>query len=205
MKGGSGATQQEPYNEVLASSVMERLGIPHVTYTLTVQEDYPYSVCEDFITPETELIPAWYIMQTVKRPNHVSVYQHYMDCCEALGIPGVREAVDRMIVLDYLIVNEDRHQNNFEQRVAHLLRDSLRVQPEDYEAMNVCLREQAQAAAEVLLEQGMKLDGYLAWAAKQNVLLDTQAQEILDRLAEQQAQVNSAPEQNGPVLGGMSL
>ena len=32
-----------------------------------------------------------------------------------------------------------------------------------------------------------------------------QAQEILDRLAEQQAQVNSAPEQNGPVLGGMSL
>ena len=87
--------------------------------------------------------------------------------------------------------------------MAHLLRDSLRVQPEDYEAMNVCL--QAQAAAEALLEQGMKLDGYLAWAAKQNVLLDTQAQEILDRLAEQQAQVNSAPEQNGPVLGGMSL
>ena len=75
--------------------------------------DYPYSVCEDFITPETELIPAWYIMQTVKRPNHVSVYQHYLDCCEALDVPGVREAVDRMIVLDYLIVNEDRHQNNF--------------------------------------------------------------------------------------------
>lgn len=92
-----------------------------------------------------------------------------------------------------------------EQRVAHLLRDSLRVQPEDYEAMNVCLRAQAQAAAEALLERGMKLDGYLAWAAKQDVLLDTQAQEILDCLAEQQAQVNSVPEQNGPVLGGMSL
>ena len=113
VKGGSGATRQEPYNEVLASAMMERLGIPHVTYTLTVQEDYPYSVCEDFITPETELIPAWYVMQTAKRPNHVSVYQHYLDCCEALGVPGVREAVDRMIVLDYLIVNEDRHQNNF--------------------------------------------------------------------------------------------
>lgn len=113
VKGGSGATQQEPYNEVLASAVMERLGIPHVTYTLAVQEDYPYSVCEDFITPETELIPAWYVMQTAKRPNHVSVYQHYLDCCETLGVPGVREAVDRMIVLDYLIVNEDRHQNNF--------------------------------------------------------------------------------------------
>ena len=69
MKGGSGATQQEPYNEVLASSVMERLGIPHVTYTLTVQEDYPYSVCEDFITPETELIPAWYICLLYTSPS----------------------------------------------------------------------------------------------------------------------------------------
>ena len=41
-----------------------------------------------------------------------------------------------------------------EQRVAHLLRDSLRVQPEDYEAMNVCLREQAQAAAEACWNRG---------------------------------------------------
>ena len=91
------------------------------------------------------------------------------------------------------------------QRVAHLLKDGLRVRPEDYDAMNVCLREHAPAAAEALLGQGMKLDGYLTWAAKQDVLLDTQAQEILDCLAEQQAQVNSVPEQNGPVLGGMSL
>lgn len=113
LKGGSGATQQEPYNEVLASRIMERLNIPHVPYTLTVREDYPYSVCEDFITPDTELVTAWYIMQTKAKPNHVSVYQHYLDCCEVLGIPGVRDALDRMLVLDYLIVNEDRHQNNF--------------------------------------------------------------------------------------------
>ena len=113
LKGGSGATQQEPYNEVLASILMERLGISHVPYTLMTQDDYPYSVCEDFITPGTELIPAWYLMQTTKKSNHVSVHQHYLDCCGALSIPGVREAVDRMIVVDYLIVNEDRHQNNF--------------------------------------------------------------------------------------------
>lgn len=113
LKGGSGATWQEPYNEVLASRIMERLHIPHVPYTLTVQEDYPYSVCEDFITPDTELVTAWHIMQTQPKPNHISVYQHYLNCCEALGIPGVRDSLDRMLVLDYLIVNEDRHQNNF--------------------------------------------------------------------------------------------
>lgn len=113
IKGGSGATQQEPYNEVLASRIMDRLKIPHVSYTLMLQDDYPYSVCKDFITTQTELIPAWYIMQTQKKPNHISVYQHYLNCCDAMGIPGVRDSLDRMMVLDYIIANEDRHQNNF--------------------------------------------------------------------------------------------
>lgn len=113
LKGGSGATRQEPYNEVLASAVMRRLGIPHVSYDITMQEEYPYSLCEDFITPDTELISAYYIMQTIKKPNHLSVYQHFLLCCEELGIPGVPDFLDRMITLDYLIVNEDRHLNNF--------------------------------------------------------------------------------------------
>lgn len=113
LKGGSGATWQEPYNEVLASRIMERLGIPHVKYSLLQEGDYPYSLCEDFITSETELISAWHIMQTRKKENHVSVYQHYLDCCEALGIPDVQASLDKMIVLDYLILNEDRHMNNF--------------------------------------------------------------------------------------------
>lgn len=113
LKGGSGAARQEPYNEVLASRIMERLGIPHVPYTLLVQDGFPYSVCEDFITPQTELISAWYLMQTRPKANHVSVYRHYLDCCEALSIPGIQEALDQMMVLDFLIGNEDRHQNNF--------------------------------------------------------------------------------------------
>ncbi|WP_241674477.1 HipA domain-containing protein [Paenibacillus luteus] len=113
VKGGSGATQQEPYNEVIASKIMERLGIPHVPYTLMEQEEYPYSVCENFITPQTELITAWYVMHTQQKPNHVSVYQHYVNCCEKLGISGIAGALDRMMVVDYLIANEDRHQNNF--------------------------------------------------------------------------------------------
>lgn len=113
IKGGSGATQQEPYNEVLASRIMERLDIPHVKYSLLVEDDYPYSVCEDFITPETDLISAWYLMQRVKKPNHVSIYHHYLDCCKAYSIPGIKESLNHMMVLDYLIVNEDRHQNNF--------------------------------------------------------------------------------------------
>ena len=113
IKGGSGAIQQEPYNEVIASKIMERLDIPHVKYSLIMEEEYPYSICEDFITPQTELISAWYVMQTEKKPNHISVYQHYVNCCEKLGIPKIKESLDKMMVVDYLIANEDRHQNNF--------------------------------------------------------------------------------------------
>lgn len=113
IKGGSGATQQEPYNEVLASRIMERLHIPHVTYSLLLEKKYPYSVCENFITPDTELISAWHIMQEVKKPNHVSLYRHYLNCCELLGIPDMTESLNQMLILDYLILNEDRHLNNF--------------------------------------------------------------------------------------------
>ena len=92
------------------------------------------------------------------------------------------------------------------QRVAHLLKDGLRVRPEDYDAMNVCLREHAPAAAEALLGQGMKLDGYLAWAAERGTMLDNRAREIWEELKLQQDQAHSVQQQgSGPVLGGLSL
>ena len=56
---------------------------------------------------------AWPLVQTRKKSNHVSVHQRYLDCCDALGIPGVWEAVEQMIAVDYLIINEDWHQNKF--------------------------------------------------------------------------------------------
>jgi hypothetical protein len=70
-------------------------------------------VCEDFITKDTELIPAWRILKTQKKLNNVSVYQHFVNCCEELGIHDSVPFLDRMIVLDYIIANEDRHFNNF--------------------------------------------------------------------------------------------
>ena len=60
LKAGSNPFMQQPFNEVIASLVAEKLGISHVPY-----------------------------------------------------VEGMEHAVDQMIVLDYLIANEDRHQNNF--------------------------------------------------------------------------------------------
>lgn len=113
IKGGSNPFRQQPFNEVIASGIMERLDIPHVSYTVTWNKGAPYSVCEDFVDENTELVPAWRIIQSRKRSNDTSVYQHFVDCCEGLGIPDVVPFLDRMLVLDYIIANEDRHLNNF--------------------------------------------------------------------------------------------
>ncbi len=113
VKGGSNPFRQQPFNEVIASEIMERLGIPHVSYTIIWNKGAPYSVCEDFVEENTELVPAWRIIQTQKKSNNISVYQHFINCCEALGVKEIVPFLNRMIVLDYIIANEDRHLNNF--------------------------------------------------------------------------------------------
>ena len=113
IKGGSNPFRQQPFNEVIASGIMQRLDIPHISYTLVWNQGAPYSVCEDFVRGDTELIPAWRILQFQKRSNSTSLYRHFVDCCDSIGLTDVVPFLDRMIVLDYIIANEDRHFNNF--------------------------------------------------------------------------------------------
>ena len=113
IKGGSNPYQQEPLCEVIASGIAERLCILHTKYTLLWEHEKPLSVCQDFITSETELVSAYHIMQSRKKPNDLSDYEFYLNCAEQLGVKNIREQTEKMIVLDFLIGNEDRHFNNF--------------------------------------------------------------------------------------------
>lgn len=113
MKAGSNPFQQEPFNEVLASEIMERLNISHAKYRLVWENDLPYSVCENFVTPDTELVSAAYIVKAFKCPNHISAYDHFINCCNELGIPNVQNSIDEMLTLDFIIANTDRHFGNF--------------------------------------------------------------------------------------------
>ena len=113
IKGGSNPYQQEPLCEVIASEIAERLGIEHTEYKIIWENDRPFSVCKDFITSETELVSAYNIMKNVKKPNDLSEYEFYIKCVEELGIKNIRQQTEKMLVLDFLICNEDRHYNNF--------------------------------------------------------------------------------------------
>ena len=113
VKSSSEPWKQEPFNEVIAGAVMRRLGIAHVPYTLIFEDGEPYSLCEDFLSMDTELIPAWKVLHTIVMNNGDSDYTHLLRCCDRLGIPDVHAAFDKMITLDYIIANEDRHFTNF--------------------------------------------------------------------------------------------
>ena len=113
IKGGSDPFQQQPISEAMASTVMKRLNIPHVSYSVIWEGNQPYSVCENFINSEIELVSAFHIHNTLKIEDTEQLYQHYICCCEQLNIPDARSSLDKMLVADYIIANYDRHYNNF--------------------------------------------------------------------------------------------
>lgn len=115
MKGGT-ANGQEPYNEVVATNLHERLLLPedHVPYSLDqLPSGEVVSVCGSFLTDVEEYIPAYYVMKTRAKAGHHDAYQHYVECCSRLGVEGVERSLAKMIVTDDILGNTDRHLRNF--------------------------------------------------------------------------------------------
>lgn len=114
LKGGSNFWS-EPFGEVIAARIADRLEISHTAYWLGYEGKHhaPVSVCKDFITRDTELVEAGAIAGTLERQPEESKYAHFCRCCEALHIPDYERSLDEMLVLDYLIANQDRHMGNF--------------------------------------------------------------------------------------------
>ena len=113
IKGGSNPFRQEPFNEVVAYKVATALGINHVKYSLVFIDKYPYSECIDFISDNEDLVPAYFINKVLKKNNNDSLYTHLIKCGDKLGIKNFKEYLDKLIVFDFIIANEDRHLNNF--------------------------------------------------------------------------------------------
>lgn len=113
LKSGYKGDYLQPFNEVLASMICERLGFNHVKYTLDVINHNVVSKCLCFINKDTELVPASQIMYGVQRHQDKSDYEEYIHLLEENDIDNAREKVENMYILDFLIMNEDRHLNNF--------------------------------------------------------------------------------------------
>ena len=113
LKGGYKNEILQPFNEVLASMICDKLGFNHVPYTLDVYKDTVVSKCPCFINEDTELITAYQIRNDMKRHDNTDDYEEYIKKLEENGISNAREKIENMYILDFLIMNEDRHLNNF--------------------------------------------------------------------------------------------
>ncbi len=111
LKGGYKNEVMQPFNEVLASMICEKLGFDHVKYTLDIVNDKVVSKCECFINENTEFITAHQILSCIVEKE--DAYEEYIKILESKGIDNVRLKLENMFILDYLILNEDRHLNNF--------------------------------------------------------------------------------------------
>ena len=111
LKGGYKNEVLEPFNEVLASMICDRLSIYHTKYEIDVISNKVVSKCKCFINSNTELITAHQILHNVC--NKEKAYEEYINILENHNIKNAREKIEDMFILDYIIMNEDRHLNNF--------------------------------------------------------------------------------------------
>ena len=73
-------------------------------------------------------MPAWALLCSSKRPSDLGLHDFYVSACAAHGL-DVREDVEKMLVIDYLMANFDRHWNNFGVLIDSESREWLRAAP----------------------------------------------------------------------------
>lgn len=118
VKGNHGANSQESLNEVAATLLHRKQGrMPFAAYLPYRLEDAAQygCICEDFCSETLEFVPAIDVVQSKKKDNATSVFEHFIRVCEAHGLPETvsRPFLEYQILTDFLLTNVDRHLNNF--------------------------------------------------------------------------------------------
>ena len=118
IKGNHGSNSQESLNEIVATLLHKKQSKqPFVSYsTMRFDNAQPiYCICESFTSDELELIPAIDIVDSRKKNNAVSYYEHFIAVCVAHGMAEetVRSFLEYQILTDFILTNTDRHLNNF--------------------------------------------------------------------------------------------
>ena len=114
VKGTYTSSREEPFNEWLASQVCKRLGFSYCNYEVEWSERTKLvSKCDNFITQDEEIISAYDIFMSSKKPNNISDYEHYINILENHNVPNARYNVASMFLVDFLLMNTDRHMKNF--------------------------------------------------------------------------------------------
>lgn len=122
VKTGSKEYGLEPYSEFLASQIAPKICSDAVSYSLDYHHNRLVSKCRIF-TSESEGFTAAFKLLDSNRTKETS---YLLDFFEKMGC---EDAFRRMIVLDALIINSDRHVGNYGFMVDNDTQKILRMAP----------------------------------------------------------------------------
>ncbi len=123
LKGNkAGGSAQQSRNEVFTSRLHDRQQcdnfVQYSTAPLSlIRKDMQGLGCisENFASEEMEFVPAIQIVESEKKRNDVSWFEHFIAVCTKHGIEEevIRDFMDYLLLTDYIITNTDRHFMNF--------------------------------------------------------------------------------------------
>lgn len=114
VKGTYTQNKEEPINEWLASNISKRLGFDYCEYKVEWSDKTGLiSKCDNFINENEEIVSAYDIFRYEIKPDCLNDYEFYVQILEKHNVPNARKNVADMFVVDYLMMNTDRHMKNF--------------------------------------------------------------------------------------------
>ncbi len=81
----------------------------------SARQDSLVSVCKCAINKNEEIIPAHSILteKSDEIKKDIDDYYIYLNTLKSKNVPNAEEYLQKMLMLDYILLNEDRHLNNF--------------------------------------------------------------------------------------------
>lgn len=119
LKAANTSFKTEPINEYIAYKISKIIGLNCTPYNIDVLKDTKndtktlVSSCPCFINTNTELVHASEIIDFNKYNNLKDIFKGYINILKDNGIKDAKEQLEKMILLDSLLLNTDRHLNNF--------------------------------------------------------------------------------------------
>ena len=113
VKGTYYPTRQEPINEWLVSQICKKLKLDYCNYEIGIIDNKIISKCKNFINENQEIITAYEIFNSKKQDNNTNDFNHYIKILNENGINDAKKRLQDMFLIDYIVMNMDRHMKNF--------------------------------------------------------------------------------------------
>lgn len=120
IKGNYGDSFQQSANEIFATSLHQKQGfknyVPYYKTEIEISDNRKGIGCSSycFCSEKIESIPAWDILESRVKSNHISLFEHFKSICIENGIKEKEfdDYFDYLFMSDFLLSNTDRHMNN---------------------------------------------------------------------------------------------